>query len=409
MDRDRRDYLGALLTDAGYQTELIGKTHWHTEPAFRAGFEHVTWLAGLKRQQLIETGRAGTQTGIGFNEIHPTRSTFPPHLHSTDWCVDRANDFLATRDRDQPFALWLSVVDPHPPLSIHEPYYSMYDDAAIPDAVIPSYIGSDLEPLDLYIQRHSWNKGPMSPAQVRRARAVYYGMVANLDHQLGRLIGQLQVLGDWDNTLVIYTSDHGEALGDLGAAGKRSFFENSAKVPLIVRPPKTWNAPPGRVAQDLVEWCDLLPTLTDVAGARTPADVTGRSLTDRLCGSVADTKQAAAEAGHVMHGQIMNAHMLHDGRHKYLYWTSDGREMLFDTQDDPHDLHPITDANQLQNWRQKLVDHLDEEGHEDLVEGQLRNRKLPRPTVAECRAMDVAGLAGGMYLNQITQAVLPIH
>ena len=421
LDRDRRDFLGSLLTAAGYQTELVGKTHWHTEPDFRAGFEHVTWLAQLKRQQLIETRHAGTQTGIGFNEISPTASAFPAHLHSTNWCVDQACDFLTTRQRDQPFALWLSLTDPHPPLSIHEPYYSMYRDAPVPPPVVADWVGSDREPRDHFIQRHSWNKGPFSPEQIRHARAVYYGMVTNLDHQLGRLVGQLQQLGDWDNTLVIYSSDHGEALGDLGAVGKRNFFEHSAKVPLIVRPPSTWNTPPGRVCHDLVEWCDLLPTLTHAADARTPGDVTGRSLLDKIRpsadpdsgtdqGSDQDPADLPGPADpHLMHGQIMDAHMLHDGRHKYLYWTSDGSEMLFDIDQDPHDQHPRTDEASLGPWRQKLVDHLTHEGHPDVADGKLKNQHLPRPSVAECRAMNVAGLAGGQYLAQLTRTILDIH
>jgi arylsulfatase A-like enzyme len=412
LQRPREAFLGSLLTAAGYQTELVGKTHWHTEPSFRAGFEHVTWLSELKRQQLIETGRAGTQVGLGYNEAHPTLSATPRHLHSTDWCVDRANDFLATRERDQPFALWVSMLDPHPPLTIHEPYHSMYRDADIPDAAVPGWVGSEAEPLEHFCQRHAWNKGPMTAAQVREARAVYYGMVTNLDHQLGRLIGQLQAAGDWDNTLVIYSSDHGEALGDLGTFGKRSFFECSARVPLIVRPPASWGSTPGRVSRDLVEWCDLLPTLTEAAHASTPDDVTGRSWMSALRDG--DEHGGAAEADrwlpdHVMHGQIGGAHMLHDGRFKYLYWVADGSEMCFDTRDDPHDRRPI-EGEPLRRLRERLTQHLRDENHEHLTPGgELLNQTLPRPSVAALRAQDVAGLGATQYLGQITRSVLDIH
>ncbi len=402
LERDRRDWLGSLLTAAGYQTELVGKTHWHTEPDFRAGFEHVTWLAEHKRQQLAETGRAGTQVGLGYNEMHPTASVHPPHLHSTNWCVERAMSFLETRERAQPFALWVSLLDPHPPLTAYEPYFSMYQGAEhpVPKPVLGDWLGTDAEPLTHWIDRHAANKGPLRPAELRRIRAVYAGMVTHMDHQLGRLIAQLQALGDWNDTLVVYSSDHGEFLGDHGAVGKRSFLGASGRVPLIVRPPDAWGCGRGRVNHRLVEWADLLPTLTDAAGARTPADVTGRSLLPHVRG------EEVAE--HVMHGQIGGSHMLCDGAVKYLYDTRDGSELAFDLVADPEDVHPLgAEANTA--MRSRLVDHLAEEGHEHLADGGLLDRHEKRPSVETLRARDMLGLAPAEHLNQIGRDVLPIH
>ena len=403
LGRDRRLLLGSLLTAAGYQTELVGKTHWHTDPDDRGGFEHVTWLAGLKRRQLAEAGRAGTLVGLGANEVSPTRSQFPPHLHSTDWCVDRACEFLATRQRSQPFALWLSLTDPHPPLAIHEPYYSMYAPADVPPPVVPAWVGTDAEPWELYCQRHQWNAGPMSDAELRHARAVYAGMVTNLDHQLGRLVGQAQRLGDWADTLVVYTSDHGEHLGDLGAIGKTTFYECSARVPLIARPPASWRGggyAPGRVSRDLVEWCDLLPTLCEAAGAEVPGDVTGRSLAGAIRGG--------ALPPHRMHGQVGGSHLLHDGRFKYLYSTHDGSEQCFDTDDDPRDERPIG-GEPLDRLRRAFVEHLRSEGHPHLVGGAPLNERRARPPVNELRAKDVAGLAGAQHLADVERGVLHAH
>jgi arylsulfatase len=404
VQRDRRDFLGGLLTEAGYQTDLVGKTHWHTEPLFRAGFEHVTWLSELKQQQFAHAGRPGTLVGMGFNEVSPTLSPFPRHLHSTDWCVDQALRFLDTRERDQPFALWVSLIDPHPPLVIHEPYYSMYREAPMPDAVVPDWVGSPLEPWEHFCDRHTWNKGPMTADEVRAARAVYCGMVTNIDHQIGRLIGQLQASGDWADTLVVYSSDHGEALGDLGTLGKRTFFECSAKLPLIIRPPASWERSahhlPGRVCEDLVEWADLLPTLCDAAGARVPGDVTGRSLLPTVAGE--------RLAPHLMHGQIEGSHMMHDGRFKYLYSTHDGSELCFDIANDPHDQYPLT-GEHLERLRAAFIEHLASEQHPHLNEGRPINQEKTRPEVNTLRARDVSGLRAAQYLGDMGRHLAEIH
>ena len=404
VDRDRRDLLGSLLTAAGYQTELVGKTHWHTDPDDRGGFEHVTWLAVHKAAQLAHAGRPGTLLGLGFNEFSPTRSQFPPALHSTDWCVDRACEFLTTRQRSQPFALWLSLVDPHPPLAIHEPYDSMYDPADVPPPVRGPIVGTDAEPWEIFCDRHRFNPGPMGEAELRHARAVYYGMVTNLDHQLGRLLGQLRLLGDDAETIILYTSDHGEALGDHGLLGKRCFYECSAKVPLIVRPPRSWQAAEGyehgRVCGDLVEWCDLLPTLCDASGARVPAGATGRSLAPAIRGG--------AMPPHVMHGQIEGSHMLHDGRHKLLYSTHDGGALCFDTRDDPHDERPIGGAIR-DELKAKLLAHLVAEDHPHAASGTLLNRREPRPPVSRLRAADAAGTAAAQYLANLQRTAMDVH
>jgi dihydrofolate synthase/folylpolyglutamate synthase len=154
----------------------------------------------------------------------------------------------------------------------------MYDPADASPLVRGLVRGTDDEPFEMFCDRHRFNAGPMGEQELRHAKAVYYGMVTNLDHQLGRLLGQLRLLGDGEQTLILYTSDHGEALGDHGLLGKRTFLECSAKVPMIVRPMATWRTDdyvPGRVSRDLVEWCDVLPTLCAAAGAHVPVEFAG--------------------------------------------------------------------------------------------------------------------------------------
>lgn len=395
VSRAREHFLGSLLTRAGYQTRLIGKTHWHTEPSCRAGFEHVEFMAELRQERLFAGGgRCGDLTGHGYNELSTGLSELPPALHSTTWCVDRAVKFLGLRERAQPFALWVSLVDPHPPLVIQEPYYSLYRDADLPAVVCPKWIGSEREPAAIYVQRHAWNPLPLREPELRRAREVYCGMVTHLDHQLGRLLGALALTGDLENTLIVYSSDHGEHLGDHGLVGKRTFLEASAKVPLIVRPPGDTAARvasgAGTTVSQLVQWADLLPTLADYAGAEIPSDVDGRSLRPLIEGNTAPTWRTA------LHGQLAGHHQWRTGDLKFLYDTADGRELVFDLAEDPREERPLDPADpRVAALRAEFIAHLADENHNDVRNGQLVNHRQPRPDAAALRArhLHIQGLS----------------
>jgi arylsulfatase A-like enzyme len=117
----REKFLGSLLIAAGYQTHLIGKRHWHTDPSFRAGFECVTPYELLADKIRTHTGRHDVNfSGLGYNEMHPSFNPLPPGLTSTDWAIDRAIDFFNhQRDRTVPFMLWVSLTDPHPPNAVN--------------------------------------------------------------------------------------------------------------------------------------------------------------------------------------------------------------------------------------------------------------------------------------------------
>jgi arylsulfatase A-like enzyme len=387
IERPREGFLGSLLTQAGYQTQLIGKTHWHTPGSFRAGFENIIGLGQLNKQRTRETKRGANLHGLGANELSPSDSLLPPHLHASDWIVDRCVEVLETREQEQPLFLWASFIAPHPPLCIHEPYYSMYDHSAIPEAVMPSWIDEPDCPLAQYEHRWAWNSGPLSPDELRKARAVYYGLVTNLDHQLGRLFGTMMKQGMWDDTLVIYSSDHGEMLGDLGDVGKMSFYEASARVPFIVRPPLEWQTEPGRVQKSLIEWADVLPTLCEVARVEAPGDVTGRSILPLVRGE-------AERIRDTLHGQIDNSHMMHDGRYKYLYGAADGSEQLFDTDQDPHDEHPLHDAERMAALREAFAAHLRDEGHAHWQDGQVLNLGRDKAPRHRLRAQNPGGWRG---------------
>lgn len=386
IDFPREKFLASMLTRAGYQTELIGKTHWQLDPSDRAGFEHVISYERLYEQRRRELGRPGFDyEGLGYNELYPTLCTVPRHLHGTDWVIDRGLEFLEHRQKNQPFFLWISVHDPHPPLIAYEPYFSMYDRADIPDPVLPDWLDTEECPKWLHDHRWMFNPGPMSPSRVRKARSVYYGMITYVDHQINRLFGRLMGNGLWDDTVVVYASDHGEQLGDYHDVHKSSFYEGSARVPLLVRFPGRYGYPVGQQNVGLVELADLYPTFLQISGCDIPEGIDGRSimpLVDGTAGSVRD----------FLHGQHNHSHMIRTPTHKYLYFAEDGAEQVFDMTGDRRDDRNLAgDRTITDRLRKTLTDHLIAEQNTDAANGKLLNEGRVREPVERLRAINPLG------------------
>ncbi len=369
ISRERSQFLGSLMTQAGYQTALVGKTHWHTAEDFRAGFETVVPTSRCNRQQQLHLGRDGWAFGTGANELAPTLSPLPPELYRTDWIVDRCIELIRERQKDQPFFLWCSMDDPHPPLAIHEPYYSMYDNSPIPEPAIGNWEDADNCPVQQIGHRLAYNSKPMGWDELRKARGVYYGMITNIDHQLGRLFGYLMAQDLWQDVWILYTTDHGEHLGDHYDVAKSSFHNSAARLPFIVRPPRSLQKESGGwVSEALVELADLLPTFCGLAGVAVPDDVEGMDLRALIAGNSTSVRDQ-------LFGAIDDQHMVHDGTHKYLYFTADGREQLFDHKADPNDMNDIAGSHEdtVAAMRRALIDRLQSVSSPDLVDGALRN------------------------------------
>jgi arylsulfatase A-like enzyme len=207
--------------------------------------------------------------------------------------------FLAWLDRRE--AGWcahLSFIKPHPPLVAPAPFHA----AVHPDDV-PAPVGltraelADLHPYLAVLTAQPraagwWNKpAAADPDGVRRARAVYYGLIEQLDAEIGRIVAALEARGELDDTLVVVTADHGEMLGDHGLWGKAGCFPQAFHVPLIVRGPGVAR---GRRVDAVTEHVDLLPTLVEAAGGAVPLQADGRSLAPWLGGETPlDWRRAA--------------------------------------------------------------------------------------------------------------------
>ena len=249
----------------------------------------------------------------------------------TFWCVDRAMDFLRKRDPSAPFFLNVSFIDPHPPLTPPAHYYQRYVDRELPEPVVGDWarafdgpqkgLATDAERVCL------------SPQDQHACRAAYYGMINFVDDQIGRLLQFDR--GLLDDCLILFTSDHGEMLGDHNLFRKTWPYEASARVPFIISPPTSWKVGGDVVCSSPVGLQDVMPTLLDAAGLPVPETCTGKSLIPMLRGESNGVRRLL----HGEHAGCYNLdqgnHYLTDGRNKYIWYTQTGVEQLFDLEGDP--------------------------------------------------------------------------
>jgi arylsulfatase A-like enzyme len=286
----------------------------------------------------------------------------------TFWCVSQALDFLQKRDPTAPFFLNVSFIEPHPPLTPPRFYYDRYMDLDLPEPVVgdwapdvPAGKGQDIDAWFVNLDRET----------MRRCRAAYYGLMNHVDDQIGRLIDYLKVNGLFADTLLLFTSDHGEMLGDHHLFRKCFPYEGSARVPFLLRAP-AWMGLQTRASRaEPVGLQDVMPTLLDAAGAPVPETVTGRSVLPLLRpgrgeGAGADAPAGAPDWREALHGEHsglyqndLGMHFLVDGHQKYIWYSQTGREQLFDLDADPQERRDLAlqpdGEDRLAPWRRRLA------------------------------------------------------
>jgi arylsulfatase A-like enzyme len=274
--------LPGILRTAGYRVGLSGKNHsflrasefdfWEERPRPRDGSAwqvRQSWVDEVQRERYPRLAEEPVPGGVAAD---PARA-------KTDAALRFVDTVAGDRDDDRPFFLWLSYVHPHTPYMAAEPYYSMYRNAPIPEPVVePEGLRAAGKPFrQVYHQRNNDAILPSSPEQVRKMRQVYYGQVSLVDAEIGRLLDHLDQRGLAENTLIVFTSDHGDYMGDHGMMTKSpSLYDCLVRVPLIVR----WPGHVDKNRQDarFASHVDLLPTFAAAAGAPRPEQAQGMDL-----------------------------------------------------------------------------------------------------------------------------------
>jgi choline-sulfatase len=369
--------LPRVMNAAGYDSVLCGKMHY--DRTRRYGFTEI----GGNMNNNFKTGRGRRRNadnlapmpGISkrFEEFHADDDS---RILSHDRAVTAGTvEFLKNRKAsDKPFFLIAGYLAPHFPLIVPEQYWEPYR-GRVPMPVIPE---GHLESLSLNYKhlRIGFNVEDVPADIVRKGRELYYGLTQWLDKEIGKVLTSLRQSDVADNTVVIYTTDHGENMGEHGMWWKNCVYEHGAHVPLIVSWPGRWKG-----GQQRVETCslvDLTQTIAELGGGRTPNDWNGTSMLQWMDDANTRWKDLAVSE-YYGHNIASGFAMIRTGNHKYVYHTPPDDEHaaeheLYDLAADPGEFTNLAReekySKQVRHLHALLVDELGE--HPDQVEKRCR-------------------------------------
>ena len=401
VDLDARigaDGFAGTLARAGYQTAFLGKAHFATKATFHAtgspecrfsqaeygagwtgpymGFQHVELAVlghmhrarplerppmGHYERWLIARGeneeglkRWAAETRPDSGAAQTWYSALPVAWHTSTWVGDRTIAWLnGQRDKARPFCVWASFPDPHHPFDCPEPWSLMYDPKGVP---LPKHRARDLE------RRPWWHKAVLesrpqladpellkfraegsrvpeqSDRQLAEMTANYYGMISLIDHNVGRILTALSDLRLAGDTLVVYTTDHGELLGNHGLFLKHPIpYEDLLRVTMVAQGP---GVAAGKVVSEPVSTLDLAATFYQYAGIAQPAALQSRSL-GRLLGGGAETRDVAYSEWHVHASRCgvgLKLRTVRTKTHKCTFELESGAGELYDLANDPAEM-----------------------------------------------------------------------
>jgi arylsulfatase A-like enzyme len=319
-------------------------------------------------------------------------SRIPAELSDSAWSTDRGIECMEMMQR-RPWALHLGYYRPHPPLVAPAPYHDFIDEARIPAplrAASPAEEAAQHPALRHYVETLPRRKffrraeglvADMDDDAIRVMRKAYYGLIAEVDAQLGRVFDYLKKTRQWDNTLIVFTSDHAEQLGDHYLMGKELYFDQSYHVPLMIRDPDgAAHGSRGQVIDRMTEAVDLMPTILDWLGRPAPRACDGRSLMSWLRGPAPtawseevhyefDLRPGYPDPSAKIMGLDFDAGgmvVLQDRQWKYVHFQS-LPPLLFDLARDPGQFRNLAQdpahapvlaayAQRMLNWRMRHAD-----------------------------------------------------
>lgn len=373
------------LTNAGYDTALSGKMHFIGPDqlhGFRRRLTTDVFPANIDWVPALEDAERLTQGGHAHNYVPPKVGVRPwtKFLAYDEETQFRALEYIRRRAPDAdhmrmptgaPFFLCVSYHHPHDPFHVTQELWDLYENAPIDLPHLPDHLDDTYSALDRWLnQVHGVHEVDLhDPDNVRALRRAYYGLVTYVDRKVGELLEALEATGQRDNTIVIFTADHGDMLGERGMVQKRCFYEWSARIPLIIHIPATISAgqsAAGRQITTPVSLLDLLPTLLDIAQVpqqdRLPVD--GASLLPLLPDLTDFQNLSGLDDPHALTDRPIFSEyhlekvkgpsfMVRHGRYKYVYIHEHGSQ-LFDLQEDPGERRNLSGNPQLGDLETQL-------------------------------------------------------
>ncbi len=374
------------LAEAGYTCGLIGKLHLtsaYRRIETRADDGYRYWQYSHAPRDDWERGHDYAdwlrRQGADLGELSQDPAGIPAELHQSTWCAEKTIEFIEA-NRAQPWFASVNIYDPHPPFNPPQAYREQFDPR---DVKPPLFRESDLaqqaklaavdfqsearrpDKLDIkspilpQSPRPAYQEAETSGERDARALiAAYYAMIKLIDDQVGRILAALDDSGQRENTIIIFTSDHGESLGDHGLILKGCrFYEGLVRVPLLW----SWRGrfAAGLRSSALVELTDIVPTLLEACGLPTPASITGKSLLPLLTGArPPDTHRDIVRCEFIDALDMPDATvatMHFDGRYKLIVYHNHQLGELYDLQNDPAEFEDLWDSAAHQGLKLELL------------------------------------------------------
>jgi arylsulfatase A-like enzyme len=328
--------MGEVLRKLGYFTFLISK-RGNTATAYHTAFEISGYLEDEKDRTSGQHGRTAAEQTVQF--------------------------LKKTWKKDRPFFAYVGFEGPHDPRVAAPEWLNLYDRAKIP--LPKNYL--PFHPFnngDLLIRDEQLAPWPRTEDVVRKHLHDYYGCISSLDHQIGRILAALQELGELENTIIIFTSDHGLAIGSHGLFGKQNLYEHSMKSPLIFAGP---GMPKGR-SDAFAYLFDIFPTTVELIGGKTPADLDGKSLVPVMQGKQPAVRDTIFLAYRDVQRAVRKDHW------KLIRYPKVDTTQLFNLRDDPDEINNLAaDPAQATKVRELM----------DLLGQQQKLFHDPSPLVVE--------------------------
>ena len=390
------------LRDMGYRSELSGKMHF-VGPDQLHGYEkrHTT--------EIYPANFAWTVDWSKGREYRPTNLTMAPVIESGPAIRTLQMDYddevafngvqalydLARQDDDKPFQLTISFTSPHSPFVIGQEYWDRYDHNDIEAPAVPPLAETEMDHLSRnlhYCQaRHLYT---VTDEHRRMARHGYYGMISYIDDKVGEIMTVLKNTGLDENTIVIFTADHGEMMGERGMWFKQHFFEWAARVPFIVCAPERFAA--SRISQN-TSLVDLMPTLVDLAAGRpfddydAPCD--GTSLVPALNGDASGLSDIVISE-FAADGSTGPSRMVKKGNWK-LMWLEGKDTLLYNLATDPNELENLTGRSECAEIETELTNILFDGWNPEVLVPEIR--------ASQRRRLAIHNITGGepTYVNTV--------
>lgn len=358
--------LARVFSENGYYTAAIGKCHFHP-PKEHHGYSETHLMEELPTHpgedaylQFLRShghGDARNIHGIRPAIYHePQAALMPEELLGPTWVSGRAIEWI-DENASRPFFLTCGWIKPHPPWNIPENREGLYAERDLPEPIPRSRVAP------FPAEDSAFYGDGDTPEEKRRIREAYFTSITMVDEAIGKILGHLERKGLLDNTVIIFTSDHGEMLQDKGFYQKMLPFESSARIPLIIRYPQVFE--PGSRSGDLADLMDIFPTCLDLAGITYPVGGNGREY--RLAGGslVPNSTSVWKRDRSVQFCDCQRGAArwvsLRDKRYKFIHFFAGGQEYLYDLEKDPGELVNLIGSSPdhsfiRENLRQKALE-----------------------------------------------------